>query len=66
MAGQQLYLSLAANDGQVDEVRQLLDQGVPPDVYEDEVSAALAAAGGACADALCWGAPLASSTGPRR
>ena len=65
MAGQQLYH--AAGDGRVDEVRQLLDQGVPPDEYKDpHVSAAPAAAGGACADALCWGAPLASRTGRRR
>ena len=63
MAGRQLYY--AAVGGRVDEVRQLLDQGVPPDEFRP-VSATAAAAGGACADALCWGAPLASRTGPRR
>ena len=63
MAGQQLYE--AARDGRVDDARRLLDQGVPPDEYK-YVSAAPAAAGGACADALCWGAPLASRTGGRR
>ena len=63
MAGQQLYN--AAYNGRVDEVRRLLDQGAPPDEYR-RVSAAPAAAGGACADALCWGAPLASRTGGRR
>ena len=63
-AGLQLYW--AARNGEVDEVRRLLDQGVPPDEFRDEVSAAPAAAGGACADALCWGAPLASRTGRRR
>ena len=64
MAGEQLYY--AAINGGVDEVRRLLDQGVPPDEYRGGVSAAPAAAGGACANALCWGAPLASSSGRRR
>ena len=59
-------LYYAASDGRVDDVQQLLDQGVPPDVYKSPVSAAPAAAGGACADALCWGAPLASRLGARR
>ena len=63
MAGQQLFN--AACGGRVDEVRRLLDQGVHPDEYK-YVSAAPAAAGGACADALCWGAPLASRAGGRR
>ena len=63
MAGVQLWL--AAYHGRVDDVRRLLDQGVPPDEYR-EVSAAPAAAGGACADALCWGAALASRAGGRR
>ena len=52
----QLYL--AAINGRVDEVRRLLDQGVPPDEYRGGVSAAPAAAGGACTDALYWGAPV--------
>ena len=64
MAAEQLYN--AAGDGRVDEVRRLLDHGVQPDEYRNWVSAAPAAAGGACADALCWGAPLASRTGGRR
>ena len=44
MAGRQMYL--AAYGGRVDEVRRLLDQGEPPDVYRDYVSAVPAAAGG--------------------
>ena len=45
MAGRQLWE--AACDGQVDDVRRLLDQGVhPDDEYRDYVSAAAAAAGG--------------------
>ena len=51
MAAEQLFE--AAAWGRVDEVRQLLDQGVHPDESR-LVSAAPAAAGGACADALCW------------
>ena len=43
MAGRQprqLYLATAS--GQVDEVRQLLDQGVPPDKYKDPYVSGLA------------------------
>ena len=61
---QQQQLYGAARHGRVDEVRRLLDQGASLD--ELCVSAAPAAAGGACTDALCWGAPLASRTGGRR
>ena len=43
MAGQQLWL--AADRGRVDDVRRLLDQGMPPDEYRALVSAAPAAAG---------------------
>ena len=64
MAG--LQLCDAAYNGRVDVVRRLLDQGVHPDEHRGGVSATPAAAGGACTDALCWGAPLASRAGSRR
>ena len=62
MAAEQLFE--AVRDGQLDDVRQLLDEGVHPNKFRNTVSAA--PAGDACADVLCWGAPLASSGGSRR
>ena len=51
MAGQQLWN--AAYDGRVDEVRRLLDQGVPPDEYRDDLVSAAPPPGAVPRALLC-------------